>query len=56
MPEAGAPQVHCSARSCHSATLSQEGDVDDLAGSDLFSLAGNHHQTVCLSERRQQMR
>src|SRR6476620_9428240 len=31
-----------------SAALSQERDVDDLAGADLLGLAGNNHQTVCL--------
>ena len=39
-----------------SAALGQEGYVDDLAGADLFGLAGNHHQTVRLGQRRQQMR
>ena len=42
--------------SLRSAALGQEGDVDDLTGANLLGPAGNHHQTVCLGQRRQQMR
>ena len=53
---AGAPPVHEQTPPCRSATLSQKRYVDDLAGADLLRLTGNHDQTVCLGQRRQQVR
>lgn len=39
-----------------SAALGQEGDVHELSGIDFGDVAGHHHQTVRLGQRRQQVR